>query len=341
MTNIGLDVNAFNKKVQFSAEYFIKKQDDLLMEVPVSAIQGKFDDIYDTGVGAYYNIAEIDNRGFEFDIRYSKMEGEFNYRIFANLSTVKNRVDYVPQQILTNVNITAIGHTIGSIYGYVAEGIVQESDFSEEGNYLHAKQNSVAPGDIRYKDLNRDGVINTLDRTIIGKAIPDFTYSFGMEFYYKDFDFSLFLYGIQNAQIYNTLKRDMESFSSQDLDHNKSADWAMNYYREELPSTEYIRLDQHNSNLNDRISTWWVEDASFLRIKDMQLGYTLPQSLMNQLSIASARLYVSAANLYSFTKYSGYDPEAPLNSDEPTLPGVDANSYPMPRTISLGVQVDF
>jgi len=343
MTNIGLDINAFNKRVQFSAEYYIKKQSDLLMTVPVSAIQGKFDDIYDTGVGAIYNIAEIDNRGFEFDIHYSKMEGEFNYRVFANLSTVKNSVEYLPSAIQSNDNITTIGHAIGSIYGYVAEGIIQESDYDEEGNYLYAKpaEGLPSPGDLRFSDLNNDGKITILDRTIIGKGIPDFTYSFGAEFYYRDFDCSIFLYGIQNAQIYNTHRRDMESFSSQDLDHNKSADWALNYYSDETPSTEYLRLDQENSNLNNRISTWWVEDASFLRIKDIQIGYAFPQSLMSKMNIASVRIYISGANLYSFTKYTGYDPESPLNSDAPTTPGVDANNYPMPRTVSAGVQIDF
>jgi hypothetical protein len=225
----------------------------------------------------------------------------------------------------------------------VAEGIIQESDFNEDGTYKNAlpSEGSPSPGDLKFKDLNNDGRINDADRTIIGKAVPDFTYSFGMDFYYRNLDFSVFFYGIQDADIYNTQRRDLESFESQDLDHNKSADWAANFYSEENPSTEYLRLDPNDSNSNTRISTWWVEDASFLRVKDVQLGYTLPMNMAENLSITKARIYISAVNIFTFTNYSGYDPESPLNTNEPTLPGVDANNYPLPRTITAGIQLNF
>ncbi|MGC9342753.1 MAG: hypothetical protein ACP5E3_08640 [Bacteroidales bacterium] len=149
------------------------------------------------------------------------------------------------------------------------------------------------------------------------------------------------MFGIHDAQIFNTQRRDIESFRTQDLDHNKSADWAENFYSEENPTTEYLRLDPNNTNLNTRISTWWVEDASFLRVKDIQLGYKLPVSLVNSLGLSRIRVYVSGTNIFTFTKYSGYDPESPLNTDEPTLPGVDSNRYPLPRTVIGGIQIDF
>lgn len=338
MTNVGFDLNAFNNKIQISAEYYIKNQDGLLMEVPISTAHGKW-----SGNGAYYNIAEIKNEGFEFDIRYSKMEGDLNYRLFANISTVNNEVLYMPSSIISDNNITSIGHAIGSLYGWVAEGIVQESDFKEDGTYLYAKptEGVPSPGDLKFRDLNNDGVISDADRTIIGKAIPDFTYSFGADLFYRHLDFSIFFYGIDDAQIYNTQKRDLESFEQQDLDHNKSSDWANNYYSDERPSTNYVRLDPNDSNRNTRISSWWVEDASFLRIKDIQLGYELPSSLSKSIGVTKARIYVSASNIYTFTNYSGYDPESPLNSDEPTLPGVDANNYPLPRTVIAGIQLNF
>lgn len=338
MTNIGLDLNAFGNKLQFSTEYFIKNQDGLLMEVPISTAHGKWSDH-----GAYYNIAEIRNSGMEFDARFSDMSGALQYRAFANISFVKNEVLYMPSAILEDNNITDIGHSIGSLYGYVAEGILQADDFDEDGNYLHASPSTgkPKPGDLQFRDLNKDGTINDQDRTIIGKAIPDFTYSFGVDLYYRNLDFSVFFYGIQNAQIYNTQRRDIESFETQDLDHNKSADWAQNFYSEENPSTEYLRLDPNDGNVNTRISTWWVEDASFLRVKDVQLGLTLPAQLTSRLGIENLRVYLSGVNLYTFTKYTGYDPESPLNSNEPTLPGVDANNYPMPRTVMAGLQIEF
>ncbi len=347
MTNIGLDANIFNNRVQFSAEYYIKKQSDLILAVPVSRIHGKGNTW--SAADPYVNIADIENRGFEFDLRYSKKEGVFQYNVFTNLSTVKNEVIYIPSSIFTTqsyevTNITQEGDPIGSLYGHVAERIIQESDFDEEGNYLHAipAEGVPSPGDLMFKDINDDGKINDDDRDIIGKTIPDFTYSIGFECYYKDFDFSLFLYGINNAQIYNTMRRNTECFLTQDLDHNKSADWAANYYgKDEVPSTEYVRADPNDVNRNSRISSWWVDEASFLRIKDLQLGYTLPEKISRKIGLKKARLYVSAVNLYTFTKYEGYDPESPLNNNNPQRPGLDRGSYPIPRTLTTGVQVSF
>ncbi len=338
MTNFGFDLNTFGNRIQFSAEYYIKKQNDLFMEVPISQVHGKWYQVY-----PLLNIAKIENRGFEFDLRFSKMEGVFNYRAFANLSTVKNEVIEIPEKILDDNHITKTGHSIGSIYGWVAEGIVQESDFDEEGNYLLAvpSEGIPEPGDIKFRDLDKDGKITDRDRTIIGKGVPDISYSFGFELFYEGFDFSVFLYGITNAQIYNTLRRDIECFEVQDLDHNKSADWAQNYYTPERPTTEYIRADPNDINKNTRISTWWVENAAFLRLKDIQLGYNIPQSLLNVMRISRLRVYVSGVNLYTFTKYSGRDPESPLNTDEPRLPGVESNQYPVPRTFTAGIQIDF
>lgn len=338
MTNIGIDLNAFRNRLQFSAEYYLKNQFNLLVDIPVSTAFGKWNDN-----GATYNIGELKNTGFEFDLKFSKMEGRFNYTAYANLATVKNEVLYLPADYLDDNNLTTVGHTIGSLYGWVAEGVIQESDYDEEGNFLHAAPAGIdpQPGDLRFLDLNNDGVVTDADRTIIGKPVPDFTYSFGIDFFYGNFDLSLFFYGAQNAQIFNTQRRDIESFWTQDLDHNKSADWAANYYTPENPSTQYLGLDPSNTNVNTRISTWWVEDASFLRVKDIQLGFRLPGSWTSAARLNRARVYLSAVNIYTFTGYSGYDPESPLNSDEPLLPGVDANDYPLPRTIMAGIQIDF
>ncbi len=340
MTNFGIDLNAFNNRIQFSAEYYLKTQDQLIMKVPISLVHGKgvnwnpgYPDI---------NIAELQNKGFEFDLRYNKKEGDFNYKVFANLSTVDNKVISIPSSLINNNNITMEGHPIGSIYGYVAERILQESDFDEQGNYLHEMPATgmPQPGDLKFMDVNGDSIINDDDRTIIGSPIPDFTYSFGIEMYYKKFDFSVFFYGIQNAEILNTMRSKVESFRSQDMDHNKTADWAANYYgKDGIPSTEYVRADRNDTNLNSRPSSWWVDDASFLRLKDVQIGYTLPRSILQRVGFKNARIYVSGMNLYTFTRYKGYDPESPLNSDDPRTPGVDNNKYPIPLTFTGGIQV--
>jgi len=338
MLNFGFDLNAFRNRIQFSSDYYIKSQYGLLLEVPISRIYGKWAD-----VAPVMNIGDIRNSGFEFDLKYSDMEGELNYKLFANLTTVKNEVISVPSDILTDNNITTEGHSIGSFYGFVAERIIQESDFDANGDYLYPvpSEGKPSPGDLMFRDLNHDGQISDLDRTVIGKGIPDFTYSFGGEVYYRNFDFSVFFYGIQNADVYNTLRRDLESLEAQDRDHNKSANWAANYWTPERPSTEYVRADLNDSNRNTRLSTWWVEDASFLRLKDIQIGFSFPDRWLEHVGLGRVRVYASGMNLLTFTKYDGYDPEAPLSEGDPTTPGVDASSYPIPRSFTGGIQIDF
>lgn len=330
MSNFGFDLNMLSNKIQLSAEYYIKNQTGLLVKRPMSAAYGRV-----SGAGdPWVNLGEIQNRGFEFTGSYRKMEGSFNYNISANLTTVKNEVKYVPGDILSDRNLTTIGHTIGSFYGYVAERILTPSDFDGDGKYLHAipATGQPSPGDLKFKDLNNDGAINDLDRTIIGKAVPDFIYSLNLEAYYKNFDLSLFFYGMQNYQVYNQLRADIEGFSSQDMGHNKLRDYALNYYREDRPSTKYIRADSNNTSQNDRTSTWFLEEASFLRLKDVQLGYSLPAWATTNIGISRARLYVNATNLFTLTQYTGRDPEAPTIGGSPITPGNDTGSYPVPRS---------
>lgn len=334
MKNFGLDMSFFGNALEFSGEYYIKNNDDLLVEVPVSMINGR--------IGMpWINLGKIKNKGFDFDIKYRKLTGDFTYAVNANLTTIKNEVIDVNSTIFSGNNLAKEGHTIGSFYGFVAEGIIQPSDTTDLGAYKYASQGGSEPGDIRFKDLNRDGVISDLDRTIIGKPIPDFTYSVNIDLGYKNFDFSIFVFGMQNYQVLNALRRDVESFASQDIAHNKSKDFGLNYWTTENLSTEYIRLDPDNSNNNTRFSTWWLEDASFLRIKDIQLGYRLSQSTLDRMGMSSLRVYVSAVNLHTFTKYTGRDPESPINSDDPLAPGTDNGAYPLPRVFNLGLQLGF
>lgn len=338
MLNFGFDLNTFNNKFQLSAEYYIKNQDDLLVKIPMSAAFGRV-----SGAGdPWVNLGEIQNRGFEFIGTYRKMEGEFNYDISANLTTVKNEVIYLPGDVLSGNNLTTVGHTIGSLYGYVAERIITPADFNETGKYLFAlpATGKPSPGDLMFKDLNNDGVINDLDRTIIGKAVPDLVYSLNFEAFYKNFDFSVFFYGMQNFQVYNHLRAAIEGFSTQDMGHNKLTDYALNYYRADRPSTKYIRADLNNTNQNDRASTWFMENGSFVRLKDIQLGYSLPKWMLDNIGLTRTRLYISATNLITLTKYSGRDPEAPTISG-PITPGNDGGTYPIPRAVNFGLQIDF
>jgi TonB-dependent starch-binding outer membrane protein SusC len=348
MTNFGFDLNIFNNRLQVSAEYYVKNQDDLLVQYEVPIIFGRSGD----GSNPWVNAGKVQNRGFEIDLAWRKMEGAFNYSVNGTLTTIKNEVKYLPQaEILGDNTQTIVGHSIGSLYGYVAERIITEEDFDGAGKYKYAQPSEGAPqpGDLKFKDLNQDGVVSDLDRTIIGKSIPDMIIGLSFDCSYKSFDFSLFLYSMLNCEVFNEQRAGLSSFSSQDLNHNKLKDYALNYYREDRPSTEYVRADLNNMNKNDRISTWWVEDASFLRLRDIQLGYSLPVKPSHAIGISRGRIYVSAVNLLTLTGYSGRDPESALaanrnttsGTSDPLRTGTDFGTYPTPRAFTLGIQVDF
>ncbi len=344
MFNIGFDLNMYGNKLQLSGEYYNKTTDDLLVQQNIPNSFG----LHWDAAKPWVNLGSIRNSGIEAVASYRKKEGVFNYSLTGTFTTVKNEVIEIPESYLEGENITKEGYPIGALYGYVAERLLTPEDFDDEGNYLYAPQNAtagiqtedIAPGDIKFTDLNKDGVINDLDRTIIGKAIPDFSYSLNIEMWYKDFDFSLFLLGLNGFEVWNFQSRTMNSFADQDLDHNKSVDLYENYYRPDRTSTEYIRADRSNANRNDRASSWWVEDGSFLRIQNVQLGYTLPGRISGNMGISRFRIYLSASNLYTLTGYSGRDPEAPINGS-PLRPGRDNGTYPLPRTFTAGVQLDF
>jgi hypothetical protein len=143
-----------------------------------------------------------------------------------------------------------------------------------------------------------------------------------------------------NYQVYNAQRASLCSFSGQDLNHNKLKEFVNNYYTVDNPTTEYVRADMNNENQNDRVSTWWVEDASFLRFRDIQFGYSLPSGLSQTLGISKGRVYMSAANAFILTKYTGRDPEGGVSSN-PIYSGTDDGTYPTPRTLTFGIQVEF
>jgi len=361
MTNIGVDLNAFGNQLQFTGEYFIKNQEDMLVKRPISTVFGKYVD-YGAGgtVGAWVNLAKVQNRGWEYTLTWRDMGKSFQYAVSGNLTFLKNEViDLGVADILTDWTITRPGHTIGSFYGYVADGILQEDDFEQDSlgnviqnpdgtyNILVAEQEQyTSPGDMKYKDLNRDGKINDDDRTIIGKPLPDLIYGLNMTAWYAGFDITIFLQGMNNMHIYN------EHMSSIGLatdkngkDENKLVD-VMDYWTPENPTNTQTRVDVIDENRNARISSWFIEDASFLRIRTLQLGYTLPQNLTLRIGVQKLRIYGNANNLYTFTKYKGYDPEigdfyGQEGKNNPLYAGIDRGYYPQPRTFTFGLQLTF
>ncbi len=333
MTNIGLDLFAFNNKLQFSAEYYLKNQDNMLVRVPLPFVMGKLPGVADP----YVNLGEVQNRGFEFNAIWKKSMGRFQYSVNANITTIKNEVVYLPGDDIWNSSATSItteGHTIGSFYGYVADGIFQ----SQEEIDNHATQETgTAPGDIRFRDLNYDGEITEKDRTIIGKALPDLDLGFGFDCSYRGFDFALFFHGMQGLHVFNGLRSNIGLATDPSAkDVNKLSE-VMDYWSEDHSSTSMTRLSLSDPNDNNRFSSWFVEDASFLRVKNLQIGYTLPGELIR--NISRIRIYVSSTNLYTFTQYRGYDPE--IGSSDVLNMGFDGGNYPVPRMLQFGLQADF
>lgn len=343
MTNFGVDLNAFKNRLQITAEYYIKNQKDLLVQKPISRAFGKYTEYGgDPDIGAWANLSRTRNQGFEFTGTWRNRTGDFNYAVTANFSTLNNTVvDLVRDEIVTSYTITTEGHAIGSFFGYVAERILQEDDFDDEGNYLHARQeNGTSPGDIKFKDLNDDGIINAFDRTIIGKPLPDMIYGLNLTAGYRGFDFVLFLQGMQNMQVYNTMMSHISIASGDETgkDENKLVD-VLDYWTPENQSTTMTRPSVLDENMNSRISSWFLYEASFLRIKTFQVGYTLPASVTERLNIDRLRIYASANNLYTITKYPGYDPE--VGSTNPLNMGIDNGYYPVPRSASIGLNLTF
>lgn len=352
MINIGADVNMFKNKLVYSLEYYIKNNKDLLVAIPISAAFGRQDG------NPWFNTGNIQNRGLELSLQWRDQVGRFSYGISSNFTTIKNEVRYLPVTDITSGNNRTIeGHSIGALYGFVSDGIIQldESNYKKgtDGNfikdangqytgYLHATHagNIPQPGDIMFKDLNGDGDVTDLDKTIIGKTIPSFTYSLNFDCSYRNFDFNIFFYGVGDYDIFNAQRAQVSSMNSQDLDHNKLNDFAKNHWTPENASTTYVRVDPSNRNVNDRISTLWIENGSFLRVKDIQLGYTLPQTDCARLGVSGIRVYANASNLIRFTKYKGRDPEGFISSD-PLDGGTDNGSYSMPRSFTGGLQIEF
>ena len=191
--------------------------------------------------------------------------------------------------------------------------------------------------------MNFDGNINSSDRTIIGKPIPDFTYGVNFDFSYKNFDLNIFFQGAHNIDVYNRFmsRTGMASGDETTKDENKLSSVA-NYWTPENTVTDQTGISLTDYNRNSRISSWWLEDASFLRLRNMQLGYSLPSNLINSIGISMLRVFVGGENLFVITKYSGYDPEL---SDKDPLGGdsglIDDGRYPVPRVYNIGLNVTF
>lgn len=338
-SNVGIDVLLFGGKVDFTTEYYRNETRDVLVGVPIPASTG-------SSGNPVVNAGSLQNSGFEFTLGYHKRTGDFKFDVSANAYTLKNKVlalGGLNEPVYGTGSKTQVGGSIGEHYGLDVEGIFQSQD--EIAN--HAFQNAgTAPGDLRFTDqvtvdTNGDGVpdakdnvINADDRVYIGRALPNFYYGANFSASYKNFDFTLFMSGSTGNVINNWTYR----LLMHTTDYMNYHEDALNRWTPTNTNTDIPRLvtGDPNNNGGDNNRKGWLQDATYLRINTLSLGYKLKDNLVK--GLISARVYVTCQNLYTFQKYKGYNPDF---TSGVWNPGFDVGSYPKPRTVMVGVQLGF
>jgi len=330
--NVGFDATMLNQRVEVTLDAYLKQTDKMLVPMVVPVSTG-YSDIYVPSI----NAGNMENKGIELTVNTKNLTGDLKWNTMFNVSFNANKVisinDTVPMSsgsIGLNQNLALIqaGLPINEFYGFVTDGIFQNQQEVD----AHAVQvpgndpnNRTSPGDIRFKDLNNDGVINDKDRTYLGNPNPTFTFAMNNTFSYKGIDLSIFLQGVAGNKICNANR-----FWSEAMDVAQNQTTAtLNRWTGEGTSNTMPRAVFNDPNKNTRPSDRYIEDGSYVRVKNITLGYTLPANLIKKVQISSARFYISAQNLFTITKYSGFDPEVGTS-------GIDNSVYPVTRTISVG-----
>jgi TonB-linked SusC/RagA family outer membrane protein len=319
--DIGLDFGILQNRFSFSADYFQKTTSDLLLPLSLPDVVGN---VQPTIV----NAGEVSNKGFEFSVVYRENRGAFKYNINANIATVSNNVEKLDPNlpsIYGQVSKTAPGHPLNSFFGYQMVGLYQNQ--KEIDDYLTgAPHPDIKPGDIKFDDLNKDGIINDDDRTYIGNPNQRLTYGFNFLASYKNFDFSMLIQGVSGVDKYNDLKKIID-YDTRPFNHTVST---LNAWHGEGTSNTIPR-STFTDNGSSKTSSIFVEDASYMRLKNMEIGYTFTQFGKSHSILQNVRLYISAQNLLTFTKYTGLDPE-PYNM-------FDQGTYPQSTAFLFGINI--
>ena len=336
-TNVGIDLAMFNNRLEFTAEWYLNKSTDLLYSVPVPNSVGA-GALNDPAYTVKMNAATMQNSGFEFSATYRNMDHPFKWQVSANLSTLKNKVKslgFTNEPYISGDYITIVGEEVGQFYGYVYEGIARtQADLDD-----HAIQENANVGDCLYKDVNGDGVINTDDRVVLGSGIPKVNFGISAHFEYKHFDLSISTFGALNYHVsdglYNTLRSSYGILNRgvEVLDANRwSADGLT--YISNVPRTYYA---PNGWGWNDLFSERYIQNAAYWKIANIELGYNFPDKWFKGV-ISGARVYISAQNLYTFTKYKGYNVDYAGGT---FTPGFNWCSYPSARSFMAGVLFSF
>lgn len=324
--NLGFDISFMKDKLTFTGDFYNSNTEDLLLNVPVPASSGY--------TSSLQNIGEVQNRGFEFVLGYSNKWGDFSWNSNLNFSVNRNKViklgpnqdQIISSGGLTASHVTRIGHPVGSFFGHKIIGKFEtQEQLSSIPTLVGGNQ---AVGDFIYEDYTKDGKVNDDDRQILGDNYPDYVIGFSNNFGYKNFDLSINMITKQGLNVMNTMHRYLAEA------------WGNNlhcYLDDDAPRPVWgVGTKSHT-----RPSSWQVEDASFIRVRNIALGYTVPKSLSDKVGIKQLRVYVSAMNPFTWTKYSGYNPEVSSNFGNALTPGEEFGNYPSEKSFMMGINVNF
>lgn len=388
--NVGLDLGFLNDRINLTVDWYRKESKDMLMQLQLPSYMGTSGNASSALAAPYGNYGTIRNSGVEISLNTRPIVGKFEWDSDFQISFNKNKLISLSDGSSTAqiigygqwsdvVSLTKEGESLFSFYGYVCDGIYQSLEDIETSakpekypsNGVFSKTSTVFVGDIKYKDLNGDGVINENDRTNIGSPLPKFTFGWTNTFRYKNFDLSVFINGSYGNKVYNYMKMKLSHMNSTwtnqladvigraqlvPIDANKDytggldrGDGVLIYHwydditnvKLANPDASMPRASIQDPNDNDRISDRYIEDGSYLRLKNLTFGYTFPNKIISKWGLESLRLYANIQNLFTITDYSGYDPEIGVSTAGANVMGLDNGRYPSPTTYSFGLNVSF
>lgn len=388
--NVGLDLGFLNDRINLTVDLYRKESKDMLMQLQLPSYMGTSGNASSALAAPYGNYGTIRNSGVEISLNTRPIVGKFEWDSDFQISFNKNKLISLSDGSSTAqiigygqwsdvVSLTKEGESLFSFYGYVCDGIYQSLEDIETSakpekypsNGVFSKTSTVFVGDIKYKDLNGDGVINENDRTNIGSPLPKFTFGWTNTFRYKNFDLSVFINGSYGNKVYNYMKMKLSHMNSTwtnqladvigraqlvPIDANKDytggldrGDGVLIYHwydditnvKLANPDASMPRASIQDPNDNDRISDRYIEDGSYLRLKNLTFGYTFPKKIISKWGLESLRLYANIQNLFTITDYSGYDPEIGVSTAGANVMGLDNGRYPSPTTYSFGLNVSF
>ncbi len=323
-TNIGFDFGLLRNALYGSFEWYYKKTTDILVYMPGIGVMGE-------GASQWINAGEMENKGIEFNVGYRGKVGDFSYDLAGNIGTYRNKITKLPETLAANGTFggngveSVVGHPMGAQVGYVYDGIFKSQNEIDD----HATQNGAGLGRIRWKDLNEDGIINEKDQKWIYSPVPDFTWGLNVYLQYKDWDFTMFWQGVQGVDVISDLKRETDLWSGLNISNLNKGQRLLDAWNPANNGSNIPAISVMDNNNEKRVSSYFVENGSFAKLRTVQLGYNLPSKALERIHMQRLRLYLSAQNLFTIKSksFTGVDPE-------------NANfGYPIPVNVTFGINV--